>query len=128
MPVGKVRVSFDKKSVKARIKAADEKAIFLTAEQALKDCNQYVPKDQGDLIRSSEIQSQLEKGLLIWSTPYARYQYYGVVMIGRAPKVATDTPLKYTRSGARKMWAHYARSVHGEEWREVYNNALKANL
>lgn len=124
----KVRVTFDKKSVKTRIQAANEKALFLTSEQALKDCNKYAPKDQGDLIRSSETHSQLDKGILIWSTPYSRYQYYGVAMVGRAPKVATNTPLKYTKSDTHKMWAHYARSVHGKEWREVYNKALKANL
>jgi len=128
MSIANVKVTFDKKSVKARLKAANERALFLTAEQALKDCNQYAPKDQGDLIKSSETHSQPEKGLLVWSGPHVRYQFYGVVMIGRAPKVATDIPLKYTRAGARKMWTHYARSVHGEEWRETYNNALKANL
>ena len=126
--IANIKVSFDKKSVKTRIQGAAKKAVFLTAEQALKDANQYTPKDQGDLIRSSETHSQPEEGLLIWSTPYARYQYYGVVMVGTPPKTPTKIPLKYTKSGARKMWAHYARSVHGDEWREVYNNALKANL
>lgn len=126
--IGKVRISFDKKSVKTRLKAANEKALFLTTEQALKDANQYAPKDQGDLIRSSETHSQPENGLLIWSNPYARYQYYGVVMVGRAPKVATDIPLKYTKSDAHKMWAHYARSKHGDEWIDIYKKAIKANL
>ena len=123
-----VRVSFDKKSVKTRITGASQRALFITSEQALKDCNMYAPKDQNDLIKSSESHSQLDKGLLIWSTPYARYQYYGVVMIGRAPKVATDIPLKYTRASAHMMWAHYARSIHGKEWLDVYNKALKASL
>lgn len=126
--IANIKVSFDKKSVKTRIQGAAKKALFLTAEQALKDANQYAPKDQGDLIRSSETHSQPEEGLLIWSTPYARYQYYGVVMVGTPPKTPTNIPLKFTRSDAHKMWAHYARSKHGKEWREVYNNALKANL
>lgn len=128
MPVGNVRVSFDKKSVKTRISGANGTALAITSQQALKDCNMYCPKDQNDLIKSSESHSQPEKGLLIWSTPYARYQYYGVVMVGRAPKVATNTPLKYTKPEARKMWAHYARSKHGEEWRQVYQDALRSGL
>lgn len=30
--------------------------------------------------------------------PYAQYQYYGKVMVGRAPKVLTDKDLDYTQS------------------------------
>ena len=128
MPLGSVKITFDKKSVKTRIKGANEKALFITAQQALKDSNQYCPKDQNDLIKSSEAHSNLKKGILIWSNPYARYQYYGVVMVGRAPKVATNTPLKYTKAGAQKMWAHYARAKHGEDWEKTYQKALKANM
>jgi hypothetical protein len=124
----KVKVTFDKKSVKTRITAANEKAVFVTAEQALKDSNMYCPVDQNQLVKSSEAHSDLKKGLLIWSAPHARYQYYGVVMVGRAPKVATNIPLKYTKAGAQKMWAHYARAVHGAEWERVYQNALRKEI
>lgn len=31
------------------------------------------------------------------AAPYARYQYYGKVMVGKVPKVATDKDLNYTR-------------------------------
>lgn len=128
MPIGKVRVTFDKKSVKTRITGANEKALFVTSEQALKDCNEFCPKDQNDLIKSSEVHSNLKKGLLIWSTPYARYQYYGVVMVGRAPKVATNTPLKYTKATAQKMWAHYARAKYGKDWKDVYQKAIRKGI
>ena len=128
MPIGKVRVSFDKKSVKTRIKAANDKALFITAEQALKDSNMYCPVDQNDLAKSAVTHSQLKKGVLIWSNPYARYQYYGVVMVGRAPKVATNTPLKYTNPKAHKMWAHYARAKHGDDWKQVYQKSLKKHM
>lgn len=40
----------------------------------------------------------------IWSNtkieilgPYAKYQYYEKVMVGKAPKVTTDKPLEYTK-------------------------------
>jgi hypothetical protein len=122
------RVTFNTAAVAMRIKTANEKALFIVSEQALKDCNMYAPKDQNDLIKSSETHSQPEKGLLVWSAPHARYQYYCKVMVGRAPKVATNKPLKYTRPEAHKMWAHYARSKHGNEWKKVYQNALRANL
>lgn len=34
---------------------------------------------------------------IIVEGPYAAYQYYGKVMVGKAPKVATDKPLTYSR-------------------------------
>lgn len=125
MPKINTRVTFNTASVRMKIKAAEEKALFPVSTQALKDANQYCPKDQGDLISSSISHSDLKKGILRWSTIYARYQYYGVVMKGRAPKVATNTPLKYTKPGAHKMWAHYARTKHGKEWKKVYQEELR---
>lgn len=44
--------------------------------QALKDCNYYCKQDQDGLINSSIVHSDLENGVLIWKTPYARKQYY----------------------------------------------------
>lgn len=125
MPKISTRVTFNKASVVARIKAANEGAIFAVASQALKDANLYCPEDQHDLVNSSIANSDLEKGILRWATVYARYQYYGVAMEGKPPKIATDRPLKYTKSGARKMWAHYARTKHGEEWKKVFQAELR---
>lgn len=125
MPKINTRVTFNKASVRARIKAANEAALPVVSMQALKDANQYCPEDQHDLVNSSLTNSEPEKGILRWATVYARYQYYGVVMVGRAPKVATDQPLKYTKPGAHKMWAHHARAVHGEEWKKAYQDEFQ---
>lgn len=128
MPRINTRVTFNAASVRARIKAASNDAIFAVATQALKDANQYCPEDQHDLVNSSLTNSEPEKGILRWATVYARYQYYGVAMEGRPPKVATNRPLKYTKPGAHKMWAHYARARHGNEWKAVYQAELRRLL
>ena len=120
MPKINTRVTFNQASVRARIKAANAGALPAVSMQALKDANQYCPEDQHDLINSSLTNSEPEKGILRWATVYARMQYYGVAMEGRPPKVVTDRPLKYTKAGAQKMWAHYARAKHGNEWKKVY--------
>lgn len=39
--------------------------------------------------------------------PYARYQYYGKVMVGPKPKVATDKPLTYS---------HHKNPLAGPKW------------
>lgn len=119
------RVTFNKASVRGRIKAASSDALPTVTMQALKDANQYCPEDQHDLINSGLTNSEPEKGIMRWATVYARMQYYGVVMEGRAPKIATNRPLKYTKSGAHKMWAHYARAQHGEDWKKVYQSELR---
>lgn len=125
MPKISTRVTFNQASVRARIKAAAEGALPAVAMQALKDANQYCPEDQHDLVNSSLTNSEPEKGILRWATAYARMQYYGVAMEGRPPKVATNRPLKYTKPGAHKMWAHYARAKHGNEWKKVYQAELR---
>lgn len=125
MPKIQTRVTFDRAAVAARIKAASHEAIPTVSQQVLKDANLYCPEDQHDLVNSSLTNSEPEKGILRWATVYARYQYYGVAMEGRPPKVAMDRPLKYTKSGAHKMWAHYARAQHGAEWKKVYQAELQ---
>lgn len=120
MPKINTRVTFNQASIRARIKAASAGALPAVAMQVLKDANLYCPEDQHDLVNSSLTNSEPEKGILRWATVYARMQYYGVAMEGRPPKVATNRPLKYTKPGAQKMWAHYARAKHGNEWKKVY--------
>ncbi|MFI3206488.1 MAG: minor capsid protein [Clostridia bacterium] len=107
------KFTFDKDKVVTRLVGASEKAIFITSEQALKDCNVYCKEDQEGLINSSLTASEPEKGLLIWNEPYAKKQYY-------LDSTNTDKNPK-----ARKMWAHYAKSVHGKEWLETMQKAFK---
>ncbi len=122
------RVTFNAQSIMSRVKAANKSTLNTVAMQALKDSNQYCPEDQEDLVNSSLVNSDIKNGILRWATKYARYQYYGVAMEGRAPKVKTDRPLKYTKQKARKMWAHYARDIHGKEWKKVYQSELRRLL
>lgn len=127
-----VRITFDRAATLARIKAANERALVDTANQALKDCNQYVPEDQGDLVRSSLSNSNTRpqdgEMVLRWATPYARYQYYGVAMQGQPPKTPTDRSLKYTKAGAKKLWCLHAKAAHGKEWKKVYEASLKRGM
>ncbi len=102
-----VKVEFNKAAVMARIKTAAEKAQIAVSEQALQDSNQYARHDQGQLIKSSMIASQPEKGLLIWDTPYARKVYF------------TGTPSKDVNLNASLMWAHKARATYGDQWEEI---------
>ncbi len=67
----------------------------------------YVPMQQG-ILKNTRI---IEDDGIIYNQPYARYQYYGKVMVGRAPKKLTGRNLTYhgaPKRGAfwdRRMWA-----------------------
>lgn len=53
----------------------------------------YVPMQSGTLKNQAQIAS--DGSMLIYSQPYAHYQYHGQVMAGRAPKHYTGKPLTY---------------------------------
>lgn len=42
-------------------------------------CTDYVPFDEGVLTQSAYTATQIGSGLIVYDTPYARYQYYGEV-------------------------------------------------
>ena len=123
-----VTITLNMAAVKERLQGAAQRAVADTAMAALKDCNYYCKQDQGGLINSSLIHtelasemlpiedketaalvaqspgSDLKNGILRWKMPYARRQYY------------LDAVRKNLNPNARKMWAHHAASVHGAEW------------
>lgn len=45
-------------------------------QEVLKDSNYFIPKDTGELERSSIRASQIGEGVIKWDTPYSRRLYY----------------------------------------------------
>ncbi len=112
----KVKVTLDKGKVLKRTSKDIARATEIMASQALKDCNFYAKHKDKNLINSSLQASNLKKGLLIWDTPYARRQYY-------IPYANTDK-----NPYARGLWAEYAESVHGDEWRKIAQKVIDGEL
>lgn len=133
MPKISTRVTFDKKAAAVRIRAVANYALTVMGNQALKDVTQYVPMDQGTLqssglSRSSKAAESMKFDLR-WSTPYAQYLWHGDVMHGN-PTNRTYGPdkISFTSALAREEWAKYAKEVHGENWKKIYQAALKEGL
>ncbi|SCJ65898.1 Uncharacterised protein [Anaerotruncus sp. 2789STDY5834896] len=61
----------------------------------------YVPKRTGALIKSGLLGTDIGSGVVEYVAPYARYPYYGKLMVGEAPKRTTDQPLTYGRGSLR---------------------------
>lgn len=100
----------------SKLIGASQQAVFDVAKQALRDSNYYCRQDQGTLIASSLVWSDLEKGVLRWHQPYAKQVYY----IG--------VPSLDVNPNASLMWAHKAHEIHGEEWKSTFENALRIYL
>lgn len=133
MPKISTRVTFDKKAAAVRIRAVANDALTVMGNQALKDVTQYVPMDQGTLqssglSRSSKAAESMKFDLR-WSTPYAQYLWHGDVMHGNpAHRTYGPDKISFTSALAREEWAKYAKEVHGENWKKIYQAALKEGL
>lgn len=112
-----VKINIDRKKVLAKIDVAWSKATAPLAEEILADCNEYCKEDTGMLIASSLIHSQLDKGLLVWATPYARRQYYEI------RNASTDeNPMATWR------WAEVAKNERLERWQRQAQILLRRAL
>lgn len=86
--------------------------------------------------------SDLENGKLVWATPYARYLYYGVLMVDSKTgspharkgdkKVLTSKELEYSKKFAEstpcKLWCEKAREKYGDDWKLIYEKALREEM
>lgn len=63
-------------------------------------CRPYVPFKEGHLERSGTA-SVPDIGFVTWDRPYAKYQYYGYLMLGKKKKTLTGIPLKSRGGGLR---------------------------
>ena len=92
------------------------KAQMFVDSEVLRLCEPYTPLLTSMLIKSGILGTEFGSGLVQWIAPYARYQYYGKVMIGRAPKIVTDKPLTYHGGGMRgAFWFQRMKEVHRDK-------------
>ena len=81
------------KILKARGLGSDTGARKYLASEVKRLCDPYVPMQQGMLKNLVTIAA--DGSQLVYTQPYAHYQYYGKVMAGRAPKHYTGDDLTY---------------------------------
>lgn len=138
-----VNISFNTARSAAQIRAAGERAVGIIAQTVLDDINEYVPDDQGQLVNSSEIHSDVLRGELVWAAPYARYLYHGVLMVdpktgsawareGQTKVVASpEVQLKFDKSKSPKAGSHWCERAYADkhdEWQEKYQAAFSAEM
>lgn len=100
-------------------------------EIVIRGCRPYVPASPDRTLEfTPDVSSEIGSGLVIWNTPYARYQYYGKVMTDEAgrtwvgpgetkPIIHDDWPLTYDMSQnpmAGAFWFDRAKADNLSEW------------
>ena len=112
-----VTIKFDKDRCVTRITNTFNSNLGMLSAEILADCNEYCKEDTGMLIASSIIHSQLDKGLLVWATPYARRQYYEI------RTASTDVnPMATWR------WCEVAKSRRLERWQRQAQALMRRSL
>lgn len=94
----------DLSGARKRLDAGSKKAQMMLDQQVMKDSNQYIPFDTGNLAGSVARASTL--GRIIWDTPYARRLYYGQNFVFSKD----SNPL------ARALWFEAAKAQYLKQW------------
>ena len=73
----------------------------------------YMPYRSGTLMKIMLLGTGYDK--IKVDAPYAKYQYYGKVMVGKPPKTATDRPLNYTKTKNPLAGPYWDRALKAAE-------------
>lgn len=116
---------------------ATPRANHILAVQAAKDTEKFVPALTGSLSNRTKVESTS----IVYPGPYARYLYYGKLMVdpgtgspwatSGATKVLTNRDLVFTKSmhsKAQSHWFEVSKALNMDKWTEVYNKAVKDEL
>lgn len=119
--------------LKARLRVGADKAGAVVAAQVYKDTMPYVPALTGSL----SIRTRVVKNSVIYPGPYARYLYYGKLMVDPetgssyakkgGKKVVPDRNLVFTKSmhpQAQSHWFEASKAQNLDKWMRVAEKAV----
>ncbi len=124
-------------AVKDRIAQSCTKAEHIVSVQAMKDTEPFVPA----LTKSLVNRTQVDGGTIVYPGPYARYLYYGKLMVDPetgsawakegATKVLTDRDLVFNQTvhpQAQSHWFDVSKAQNLGKWIRVAKKAVKDEL
>lgn len=96
---------------------AVRKAVESVKPGIARDCNYYCKLDTGALMETARNSVNTgDYNEIIWSTPYAQYQYF----------LTNTRTVKNPNASPR--WCERAYTAHKDEWLKEFANALKEEL
>jgi hypothetical protein len=124
-------------SLREKVSSASDKAAHIVAMQVRKDTSPYVPALTGSLDKRTRV----DGGEIIYPGPYARYLYFGKLMVDPATgssyaqkgstKVLTDKNLVFNKAmhgQAQSHWFEASKAENLEKWVRVAEKAVKHDL
>ena len=111
-------------------------------EAVIRECRPYVPASPNRVLENS-VQSDVDNGQVIWNTPYAHYQYMGIVYgpnipiiqdgilmswfspPGR-PKYPTDRELTYDTRQNQMAGSYWFERMKADHLNDILEEAQKA--
>ena len=124
-------------SLREKVSSASDKAAHRVAMQVRKDTSPYVPALTGSLDKRTRV----DGGEIIYPGPYARYLYFGKLMVDPATgssyaqkgstKVLTDKKLVFNKAmhgQAQSHWFEASKAENLEKWVRVADKAVKHDL
>ena len=124
-------------SLREKVSSASDKAAHIVAMQVRKDTSPYVPALTGSLDKRTRV----DGGEIIYPGPYARYLYFGKLMVDPATgssyaqkgstKVLTDKNLVFNKAmhgQAQAHWFEASKAENLEKWVRVADKAVKHDL
>lgn len=124
-------------ALQEKLTQACTKAEHIVATQVRKDTSPYVPFLTGSL----DERTQVAGNSVVYPGPYARYLYYGKVMVDPETgstyakkgmtKVLTDKNLVFNKAGhnqAQSYWFEASKAENLKKWIRVADKAVKNEL
>ena len=121
----KITVNIDsKKILAARGLGSSDKARKYLASEVARLSDKYVPMSSGSGAHmKNEYTIASDGSQIVYTQPYAHYQWYGKVMAGRAPKKYTGDDLTY--NGAPMRGARWTERMLIDKRAEIEKNVEK---
>lgn len=119
---GSVRLVWNK-DFQSNWEGAFSKTQKFIDNEVLRLSSPYLPMQSGMLQKLGVLGTEIGSGEVVWSGPYARYLYYGKVMVGRAPKKLTDRNLTFR--GAPQRGAFWFDRMKADKKDQILRGAAK---
>lgn len=110
-----VKSNFDDAGAKRNLETAIHRAQMKLDQQIITDSNYYCPLKTGTLQKSAQINTVIGSGNIVWKTPYARRQYYGV----------NFDRSKDPNPNATAKWFEAAKAHKLNDWEKLVNDTIK---
>lgn len=107
------KIEIDHAKLQSKIKKGCELAEKAVAEQIINDSDQFVPRLEGDLRSFTRPITEGGNTFVVYDSPYALYQWFGVRADG------THAVAKYTTPGTGTQWILKAEERYRNDWLKI---------